>query len=184
MCVSLYGCVTRPKLFAQNLEKKLSQCHYVDWPWFELGLPRWGLILIYVIQSVSLKIGPLAWGNQEIALFRLVFGRPNAHSYKRCWKWDPCESIHFCVRVIKTPSLISPCKRAGFKWNTLQIKIQIVPDREHNMLPWEKPVGYVCTRTQKQSLFIVGIIRDAQIQCLGKMREHLLLNQPGTIRRH
>jgi hypothetical protein len=34
------------------------------------------------IQSVTLKTGPLAWRDQERVLFRLVFGRLNAHLQK------------------------------------------------------------------------------------------------------
>jgi hypothetical protein len=38
--------------------------------------------------------------NQERILFRLVFGTLNAHSYTRCSNSQPCESVHFCARVI------------------------------------------------------------------------------------
>jgi hypothetical protein len=74
-------------------------------------------------QSVPLKTVQLALRNQERILFRLVFVDLSAHSYRRCWKWDPYESIHFCTRVIKIPSLISPCKRASFKWHILYINV-------------------------------------------------------------
>jgi peptidoglycan/LPS O-acetylase OafA/YrhL len=60
--------------------------------------------------SVPLSIGLLAWREQERILFRLVFGTLNAHSYRRRWKWDPCESIHSCARVIK---IISWFRRAS-----------------------------------------------------------------------
>lgn len=71
------------------------------------------------IQSVPHKTGSLSRQNHERILFRLVFGQLNAHCCRRWWKWDPCESINFCVPVIKKPFLISPCKGAGFKWNIL-----------------------------------------------------------------
>lgn len=59
-------------------------------------LPSWhGLV-----QSVPLKSVLLAWLIQERILFWLVFARLNAHFYRRCWKWDPCESLHFCAHVI------------------------------------------------------------------------------------
>jgi hypothetical protein len=68
-------------------------------------------------QNVRLKTGPLARRNQESILFRLVFGRINERSYRRCWKLDPCGSIHICARVIKNPFLTSLCRHTGFKWN-------------------------------------------------------------------
>jgi hypothetical protein len=71
------------------------------------------------IQRLLHKTSSFARRNQERILLRLVFGRLNAHSYRRCWKGDRCEPIHFCAHVIKNPSSILPCKRAGFKWNTL-----------------------------------------------------------------
>jgi len=82
-------------------------------------LPSWhGLV-----QSVPLKSDLLAWLIQERILFWLVFGRLNAHFYRRCWKWDPCESLHFCAHVImlrytlnKTvTSLVPYC---ALCWNT------------------------------------------------------------------
>jgi hypothetical protein len=59
------------------------------------------LLYIIYIQGVPFKSGPLARRNQERILFRLVFGILNAHSYRRCSKLYPFESIHFCERVIK-----------------------------------------------------------------------------------
>lgn len=52
---------------------------------------------IVLLQVVPLKTGLLVWRKQERILFHLVSDSLNAHSFRRCWKWDPCESIHFCT---------------------------------------------------------------------------------------
>lgn len=53
-----------------------------------------------IVTEHSHKIGRLAQRNQENVSFLSVFGRLNSHSYRRCWNWDPCESVQCCARGI------------------------------------------------------------------------------------
>ena len=52
-----------------------------------------------LMQNVALKTRSLARRNQGRILFRLYFGRLNAHFHRRGWKWDPCEWARFCAHV-------------------------------------------------------------------------------------